>query len=287
MIPAFIPEFEDISTGQTVYSVTLEYNGYAFQQPIYFAAVNNLPITDPGYAFIYSYEDFVYMINSALSTAFSFIAPPVGALAPYFQYADGRFSFVCQRAYYDVGLALPIKVFMNSALNVLMTGLTSYNGNGTTGRDYLINVRDFKNNWYQPSNLAVVTPPDYYIFTQNYDNMAAWNVFKSLRLISTTLPIKKEFIASNTNNALGVLSSVGVLQDFIPIYTSGEIKPSIVQYVANQYHLINMTGHVPVSKLDFRFVWVDSDGIEHPVYIPEGGVCSIEFVFIKKNTFTS
>ncbi len=282
LIPAFIPEFANINTGETVYSVTLEYNGNIFQQPIYFTAVNNLPKTDPAYAFIYSYDDFVYMINNALNTAFGFVLPPAGALAPYFKYSDGRFSFICQRAYYDVGLALPIKVFMNSNLNTLMNGLTTYNGNNTQGRDYLINVRDFKYNWYNPSNLVASTPPDYYIFTQNYDNMAAWNILKSLRLVSNSLPVKKEFI-SNT----GVLSGVGVLQDFIPIYTSTEIKPAIVQYVASQYHLINLTGHVPINKLDFKFVWVDSFGVEHPLIIPNNSVCSIQIAFFKKSTYTS
>lgn len=286
LVPILSVEFQSGSSVNTIYSVTLEYNGLASQNFVVYVPDNNLSTSDDAYPYVYTVDSFLDMINTALAVSHGSIGPPAGSLPPYFQFDSntGLISFVCQRAYYDRGLAIPINVYLNTDLSVLLEGFYgSMLSNATLGENFLMGVTNLRSNWYQPSDVAVATPPLYYIFTQNYPALQTWSPFKSMRLTSTTLPIKKEFIIQDG----GILSGAGVLQDFIPLYNVNEIRPTLIQYTASQYHLINMTGKAPLNKLDFTFVWVDNNGREHNIYIPYGGVCSLQIAFFKKKTFTS
>lgn len=291
-LPVFIPEFQSGSFTNTIYSVTLTYNGNVNRAFVQYSPTSGYPTSSEFYSYVHNYQDFLTMINAAISSAFGSIAPPVGATAPYFQYdpTTSLISLVAQRTFYDETVPLPIRVYLNQPLAVLLSGLDMQNAPfgsipDSQGRDALIRIRDTKNNWYQPSWAPVVSPPNYYQILQNYPSVVSWSPVKSVRLVSNTIPIKREYVVAQ--NLDTQLSGLGVLQTFIPLYNENSGHATAINYVPTQYQLLNMAGHKPIQQIDFQFQWIDGDGIARNVYIPYNAVCSVSFGFLKKNTFTS
>lgn len=292
VIPVFVPTFQPSSFTNTIYSVTLTYNGNTSQTFLIYVPTSGYPTTSEFYPYVYNYQDFVDMINTAMATSFSAISPPFGSQAPYMQFdpVTSLFSLVAQIAYYDSSAAMPINVYFNQPLSVLLEGLdvkVAPNGSipDPQGEDVLVRIHDTKNNWYNPSWVTPSTPPLYYIMMQNYSSLLVLTPFISLRLISNTIPIKKEYIVSQ--NLDTQLSGVGVLQTFIPLFTESMGHATQLTYDPSVLRLLNMAGHQSIQKIDFQFQWIDGSGMAHPVYISYNQVCSVSFAFLKKNTFTS
>lgn len=307
-IPIFIFEaqpFPNLNMDLGIYSVTLSYNGNFSPQTFvtYETTSPNvpkpLPVTasNPNwdrtpYYYVYTYSQFLKMINTALATAFAAIplGAPVGSIAPYFiiDEINERISLVAQRAFYDITLATPILIYINYNLHHFLDGIpiNFLSTNSLNGRDIQFLVRDQKDNWYNPPFLAPATPPDYFIMTQEYPTLINWNSFKSLQMISNSLPIKDEYVPTFQPGTLGALNFQSIVKDFEPLLELGPEARTSVQYQLNSpYQLINLFDTKPLNRIDIGIYWTDEFENKYVVTIPKGSLVTIKLVFIKKSTF--
>src|SRR5581483_3103729 len=249
-IPSLAVKFVSPSVTTTIYTVTLTYGATTSQQSVIFVPTSGVATTDDTYPFVYAYEDFLIMVNTALATAFTAITPPMGAVAPYFQFdpATSLISLVAQTAYYDRTLMSPINIYCNLPLKVLLDGfpgkLSPFGpAPDAAGRDFHFTVANLGNNFYNVSSVPPAYPPANYIMMQNYPSLSAWSPFSAIRIKTNMIPVKPELVIPASGTV--VLGSNAVLQTFFPQFPENQSHSTRIFYVANTYHLINMTGHSP------------------------------------------
>jgi len=290
--------------GATVYSeqtfVTFIPYNTKNPQPPNLSAQNPAPTITP-YYYIFRYTDFLEMVNNALASAFTNLAGltvlPVGSRAPYliFDPATELISLIAQTAHYNqnLGGGSPspinrISIFFNNYLSDLLDGLSyTYNPQTAFGRDYMLNVYNQFNNFYNPPFLAPTIPPEYFSMTQDYRTLVNWNSFKSLQIVSNLLPVRQEIIPrpiDGINN--GRVNTQGILKDFIPLVELGPEARTTVQYSLNgPYQLIDLYGEVPITKIDMQVYWTDQYENQYPLYIDTNQTLTLKMVFIKKASF--
>ena len=315
-IPIFVPEiqsFPNTNVNNTVYSLSLEYNGFTSGETfVQFVSGNpnayvtpisaNSPDADTSsiYYWIYNFQAFIDMVNTTFQTAFTALnvasgGLPVGAVAPYFEFDPSTqlISLVVQRLFYDQTLLNPINIFMNYKLFVYFDGIEiDYLGTGANiylpnGKDVQLIVKDLKNNWYNPSFVVPASPPDYYKMTQNFPNLVTWNVFKSLQITSNMIPIREEY-APSVRDILGGSNTESqvFLKDFEPVLNNGGDSRGILYFVLDgPYQLINLVSTTPLTKLDITMYWVDRFGRKFLLQCPYNQVISVKVVFIKKSSY--
>jgi hypothetical protein len=307
-IPIFIADIQpypNTNVNNTIYSVTLEYNG-TFSPQTFVQFITTTPNASPGlplspthpnasrtfYYYVYFYTDFINMINNALATAFAALpTKPAGSpVAPYLIYDSNteRISLIVQDAFYDQALSLPITIYLNSALYKYLDAIPIIylSNNSPIGQDVYFNVQNNHNNWYFDPALGPPTGvPTLLQMEQEYPLLSAWNDLKTIQIISNLLPINREFITSanirHTGN--GTVNSAGILSDFVPLINLGPEARNTIEFVATgPWRLITMYGSSPVTRVDVSIYWTDQFGGEHLLHIPPGGLVTMKLMFIKK-----
>lgn len=292
----------------TIYSVTVEYKGATGNQ-IYLEHIPEYPfppepLLSPSHPvapksrfyYNYSYQNFITMINNALVVSTIAAGGPLAASGPYpyfqFNAAEQRMELVGRRSnfntynqptdYYDI--------YVNNALATFMQGFEfelQQNIPSPIGKDVQIIIHDCKNNWYNPSWVVPVYPPDYFIMKQEYNTLPTWNMFKTLSVSSNLLPIRREFVPSPQSGNT-VVNGRGILTDFEPITELGSEARIVCQYQPQgAYRLINFTTGVPLTKIDIEIFWTDQYGNQYPLYLYFNQVITMKLGFFKKSTFTS
>ena len=71
-LPVFIPAMQ--STNTTIYSFTMEINGFQYQQFMNYQPQNINPIDPDEYYFIYNYQYLIYLLNTCLSSCLTNLA---------------------------------------------------------------------------------------------------------------------------------------------------------------------------------------------------------------------
>lgn len=309
-IPIMYPEIQpypNTDINNTIYSVTITYGppaGPATQtQQKYVQFVTstinapspasptadkpNVEITD--YYFVYSYINFLTMINTALQTAFNaLVGVPGGAEAPYFIYneADDIISLIAQEQYYSLNQspapANIFKVYCNYALLPFIDGMNVNFGFGVDpdGKNIQFLIQNNHNNIYNTNYLSI---------PQEYDTLPNWNVFQSLSIVSNLLPTRHEFVPAkylSASTQSGVVNSRGILTDFEPVLQNGpEARVNVQYFVQGPYRLINLLTDGPITKIDINIYWVDKKGNEYLLDLPVNSVLTMKLVFIKKSTY--
>lgn len=296
MVAEIVPNQPD--PNKMIYSVGLEYNGIYVQQYLnYVTDTLNVPIplgpsfnpngkqTKTNYYFIHSIQSLVNMFNTALSTAFSLIGAPVGAEAPYFIFdpSRGSFSIVCQTAYYDLSLLLPIKIYLNSSSYSLFIGLPLNKlQNNNIGKDYQIMVNNTKNDFYNPPFLAPTIPPNYFKIEQDFNSLSNWNSLISIVFTSNSIPIRSEQIPG----ADGEANSRPIITDFQPIFTqNGVLRDAAQFFPSGPYRLIDLCSTRELRKFDISVYWSDKNGYLYDLFIAPNETLNIKLLFVKKTIY--
>lgn len=186
----------------------------------------NQQIVTP-YYWVYSYEDLIVMINTALKTAYT-LAGGTGT-TPYFIYTPATQL-----------ISLIVGAEFNSASNAILINypmlqyLNAFNFNAIGGQYYQFVIFGLvnENYAYYPNGQTPPTPPVppptppafidpyYYKITQEYIYLGGWNPIRKILFITNTIPIKKQIVPANSNNANanneGIFSSLPILQEFTP-----------------------------------------------------------------------
>ncbi len=307
-IPILIPEiqrFPNTDVHKTVYSVTLTWtdpnppfttytSGETFvifvsnvpnSQPRAITPQDPNPMKNPSdYYFIYNYRAFIDMINTTFQQAYTNLSVAAGGslpitTAPYitFNGSNNLMTFHCPPEYLGT-LANPINIFMNYKLFTFFDGVEfdflSYQSN----EGVKIKVIDYQGTNFDGTN---------YLMSQQYSSLPNWNVFKSIQIVSSFLPVENEIIPIPSYEDQGLYNTLSIVKDFVPFYESGPEFRSFINFrFEGTYELINMNSNAPITTVDIAVYWLDRYGNRYLVSIPYNQVLTIKFVFIKKSTFT-
>ena len=288
------PQINQLNPNLSEFSVTLEYDGNISQEFIIYVAnntispptgtINELDRSNP-YYFMFSYQQFLFIMNTALSLAFTNLAAkPVGSLAPYMVYDSNErlFSLICEKAFYDLTLALPIKIYINFPLYKLFTGFPVIFTDLNQGRDIQFDVEDYLNNSYQIPNTSPIFPPTLFEIKQNTPSIPNWSPFKSLIFLSNLLPIKPEYTSLSGD------SFIPLLADFEPLkQTSSDLQTNIQFFPQGPLRLVDLQSKSPIYKIDLNIKWIDQYGEPQDIIIPTGDNLSVKIAFLKKSAFNN
>lgn len=338
-LPVFIPQI-DLTSGlvnQTVYSVTLEWTApaggggsgrtYAFQQPVIYVpydltvAPPPLPLTlkalTDQYYFIYSYTQWVSMINTAFTASFAGLlgyitagTTTTGAIAPNavdlanfnaltthapfmeFNPIDLTAIMNAQLEGYSSALANPVKIFFNSALFSLYNTFqfTFYGYTGVTlGRNALLNVNNLNN-----SNVYIVPAVPNWNALQVYQEgstASLLNPITSIVFTTSLIPIVQEntgvprlFSTAGISNSGGLANIAPIITDFVvPFSALNNYRPDITYIPSGEYRLTDLYGTSPLSSVEVSVYWKDTYGENHPFYLGNGSSASLKLMFRRKD----
>lgn len=120
---------------------------------------------------------------------------------------------------------------------------------------------------------------------------SSWSSISTVRLKTTLIPVNYEMspdILTSTTSTAGQntaqLTVVPQVSDFTINQSSVIVTNNIVQFVSEQPRWIDMVGEVPLTAIDFTATWVDTQGVEHPIYCPLGMRFDIKTEFKRKDT---
>lgn len=283
----FVPQVEGGNNGQ--YSVTLQRGGQI--QQVFVTYVNDSVETyaenPKEYYYMYQYQSFVNLINTALDGAFAALGGniPVGSAAPVMLFDSPSKTFTM---YFDetyIG-ANPILVYFNDKLWSLIYGMQHERQNtgiGFTadGRDVLLLVDNYGNNFVDTTFFPLNPPQLYYFLTQEYSTVYNWNPYKRIVLTTGNLPIENEFVKGEENGYRKILT------DFSPSNNVNDERSVYQYFPTSQYRLIDMISNTNLKKINLQVWWQDRNEDLRPIYLPWNSQINIKLGFFNKNLYNS
>lgn len=307
-LPCMIPQ---IKTGQpdinkTIYSFTLKYKTYIYQQYVIFApqdATSKVPTStsfqdnSTGYYFIYSNSYFIRLCNNALLEAYKGLSALVvgagdtlpSAYEPWLAYDPTSSEIImnCDKAGYDLQFVEnPIEIYFNTPCYNLFSSFefTTKTYNDPNGLNFQLNV--FNNLDTNTMDLTNYTAIQCY---QEYPSTSTWSCVQSIILTSSNLPINPSIQASpqvfNSTTSMQINTqnvNVPVISDFeVALNTGKEYKPSI-NYAPYTYRLIDMYGHNAINQINIEAYWKDIYNNQYPLMLNSNTNANIKILFRKK-----
>lgn len=282
-IPIFI---FDPSTD--AYTVELKYKTFT-SGPIgvQYVPHSTLSPGHPKYYYIYTFEAFIQMINTAIETAFTtlggMVSLPAGSVAPWFELdmTTKTLSVVAQQLNYESDIAEPISLSINKLLYTYLGGFfVDYDTNApfTSQTSVTFLFYDQHNNTYTDSTNGVMIRMSSEL---GADALIAWNISRGIAIVTTMIPINQEVMPSPNT----LLNNMGILANFDFFFNANEIRPVVAQYATvGPPKLINLNSNAPVDTIDLKIYWYDGNGNMFPLDVNLNKSCSIRLVFIRKGT---
>jgi hypothetical protein len=270
----------------TKYSVTLN-NTQIF---LTYVPASNLTLTDPDYFFIYSFQQFIDMVNVALASAYTIVGGPANS-PPYMVYdaQTALFSIIAEADYDDT---LNYQLYFNFNLFALFDNFLSIrNGNGTTlGKDVQIIIKNTGNNSVEahPEGYAPPLSKNGWQMSGEYVSTYLFNSVRSLVFISNTLPVANEALnVQNTSTITTGNTNRKILTDFefnIESGLSNNTIRSYVQYIPfGEYRLIDLKSNSPIYCFDTQIYFQTKDLNIYPLYINPNESISMKVLFRSKS----
>ncbi len=274
--------------------IGIKYNNNYYYQNIVYSPDNNLPVpvqNQPSqvitpYYYVYSYQNLLNAINSALVTQYAaFVTANPGApqaspnVAPFIYYnpTTKLFSLVIEQSWATTGSNQALLYGNELLFNYLDAFETYFYGfNQPNGLDYSFQI------YNDPSNLSGTV----YTITQEYSSINNWNSLQKILLTTLSIPIAQEFLP--TMRYASQSSTAPIITDFIPILDGpGETRSVAVYNPTTQYRLVNMLGTTPLMKIDLNLYWSDHENNIYPIYISNGNQASVKIGFFNKKMYNS
>ena len=265
LLPVFVPTFITGSTTETIYNITLTYNGISVTQPIIYSPQNTA--YQQFYNYVFSYDYLCLLINKTFTQALenlqneilinNDLKPPTIKYDPTTQ----LFQITTDTNYYSTNQQNYISIIFNSALNNLF--LFNFLCNAIDNYTLIFNDDGTCN---QPlSTIGNLSPINSIVFT------------------STLFPIKYDaigypniYINSQLQQGYGN-STFNILTDFIAselIFT-----PNIIYTPSGQYRYITLFENQTIQNTNIQVYWLDKSYNLNPIYLPNTGSCSIKLMF--------
>ena len=298
-------------------SITMTYasstKSYEFQQYLTFVPVNvsdtlpSPPLVTVDYSStyydIYSYQNFINMINTAFQSCYAGLSSVAGAggnglptaYAPYFEFDPNAEKAILNADIlgYNNALAYPISIYFNTPLLQLFSSFDAsyYGTNVTNGKNYKLNVYALPNS----GNVYGITQPsviNYLQMYQEYPTLASvGNPISSIVFNSNLIPIAPSMQSlpiiynapASTSSQSANSTVVNMLTDIIvPSDLFTGYKPNII-YNANPYRLISLISNQPLRNYDISVWYKLHSGNLRQFSLATGCCASIKIAFIKKS----
>ena len=294
-------------------SITMTYKSFEYQQYLTYVPANvsdvlpSPPLTtvdyNSTYYDIYSYQNFINMINTAFTAAYNGLTVVAGAggnglptaYPPYFEFDPNAEKAILNADIlgYNNSLAYPISIYFNTPLFQLFSSFdASYYGvNVTNGKNYKFNVYALPNS----GNVYGITQPTVINYLQMYQEYATLasvgNPISSITFNTNLIPVAGSLQAKpiifNAPNSISDQSSNSTVSNMLTdIVVSTELftgyKPNII-YNANPFRLINLVSNQPLRNYDISVYYKLHTGNLRQFYLSPGSCSSLKIVFIKRN----
>lgn len=271
-LPIFIPTMR--SDTQTIYSITMSYNGVFYQQFMDFQPQNLNPVDPDEKLYVYSYQYVIYLVNQCLISCFNglkALEPTLTVSYPTMSFdINTQISFLSiDNNYYGYNEANKINIYMNYPMyylfNSLPAALINTNENGCD---------------YQLNNLIGEKQN---ILTQEYSTVPLWNPVSSVVFTSNLLPICQSQTPPIQIYANGSLTNNNSTSNFLNIVTdfigNDLTFTPFIQYSAEIYRFLSLKNSSSIRDIDLRVFWINKNtGTLKPLYISSGGSCSIKIL---------
>lgn len=246
---------------------------------------------------VYSYQQMVDMINTALATAFATLVTDTGistpTAAPWMEY-DSKTELFTMYAEKDfAGTSTPqnpVYIWFNANLFKIFPSF-NWNNNMGPGATSASNNTDFRlvvqNNGSNLNtskmNPSGTTLSNVYGMVQEWTSLYAWNTFTQLRIVSFNLPATNEAAPALDDN--GNFSTIPMITDFDLPSTEGPDARGQLQYAASgPWRFFELNGVQPITQINLNVEFVDNEGISHKLYILPGTAITIKLAFRKRTS---
>jgi hypothetical protein len=254
------------------------------------------------YYYIYSIDNFLQMINTALEEVFNLVQ------TVYVELAQGVVPrFVWNDNYNKIDLYLseqmiqdnPTNNFfitMNTKLFNLFNTFSSANigsnvGDAETdGTAYALYAR----NDYQPfiSTTVGTQNKNVYVYTQNSSSVPSWCPAQSIEFITHSISVNPSntgapfYIGTNLKTNQNVNAVSNVITDFqIPMTIGTEYTRNLLYYQPQaEYRLFDLVSQQSLQNINVSIAWLDKFGFSHPLLIKYGASASLKLL-LRKKTF--
>ena len=319
-LPIFIPQAQIGQSQQNrlIYSFTLTWKSvlvptktYEFQQNVvYIPSDLSQPLPLPpidfqditsAYYFVFAYQQWVAMLNNALSLCLNGLKNLVLAggenlpsLNPPFLEFDPVAQVMildCDLVGYSDSLINPIKLFANAPMYTLLASFQAISqGYGSS----IINGKNFQFVITNINGTNILTLPTYSAIQmyQEQSSIALLNPISSLVFTTAQLPVIPEMVAtprvfnsdSNLFNTGNNANITPMMTDFIvPFEVGNTYRPNVVYTPSGEYRLIDLYGTSPLSAIEMSVFWKDQFGGLHPFYLNSGCSATIKLLFRRKD----
>lgn len=225
---------------------------------------------------IYSYQEFVNIINVGLTSSFNALKlanPAVTSTeAPYTIYnRDTKtIDIIVQKSY----VADNITLWYNYPLYSFFESYDCVFANNFSNQIKAVNIfiKDLKNNSYDLTH---------YIMPQEFSTLFAWVRYNKIVFTSNLIPVRTEGIASR--NGTGNVTNFNILTDF---ELDRDLNPrSVLQYNNNtEFRYTNLVSNGALRNIDFNIYLQDDKNDIKPLQIAPTKSYSIKLLFRKKDS---
>jgi hypothetical protein len=298
------------------FSANVQYVPFDESQPIPSAPTTKQDFSSY-YYYIYSYQEWILMINTCFQNAFNNlqVAYANWATANIVNITAWNSAFPNNAIPTTLTATAPFMEFDPHSLNAIINGDTQwYNTSNTANKRIDI---FFNNALYQ---LYHTFPSTTTLFNGVYTNKMLMNSFNNFNLFTTTsitylqayqeastavllnpissvvfttglLPVNNELVSVPKSNTIGGVSSGSGAANIAPIITDFQVPFSALdQYIPNiqytpsaEYRLVDMSGTSPLSAIQISVYWKDYYGNLIPFYLNAGCGGNIKIMFRRKD----
>jgi hypothetical protein len=289
------------NTNLSIYNIYLTYGTSTYIQPIIFIQqTKTAPIPPPPnqnsdglqdnqyfYYSIYNYSYFCFLVNNAISIAWTQliadypVLPP--SITPYIKYdpLTTLFSLYTPNNIFNQDYASPAKIYFNGPLFTLFSYFPSYtvNLNSSVVQEIIIN-----------NNNSVVNSSNVNILTQETSSITLFSQIVSIVITSQFLPVVRSQIFNPTLFYGGVIEQLNnntVSQNILLEYslTDNIYNKNIVYNPTAQYRIFELLGENPIFNLDLKFWYRTIYGNLEPIYLNSGAYLSLKIGFFRKDYY--
>jgi hypothetical protein len=248
---------------------------------------------------IFGFDKLLDQMNATLAALFAALAPPPAQTdAPFLAY-DAETQLIS--LYFDGAwrTAGTIELWSNTATHDKLIGLpATFAGFGQpSGKDYRYlftggNVRNAptlvagRRAGFPVSTDSINDPMMF--STQEAITIANWNTTRSIRLLSTSLPmisqIEPQFTNITQQSAFSTASSQ-TISDFLLSNTDNPISDRLsIEYLPTaEFRMIALMGREPIRRIQIQAVYTTLNGQQFPVLLPPSGVFSFKLLFRRRD----
>ena len=252
-LPIFIPQMKDDNSMDAIYSCTMEYNGYIFQQYMPFIPQNISPIEAEEKYYVYNYQYVVYLFNNMMIECIKGLSEltvcPTG-LAPLMYFDINNKIVGIQLDIYNYGYNdnNKINVYFNTHMYSLISTIPASMITQSQGRDFQLN------------NLICDDPS---LLIQEMSTINVWNPISSIVFKSNLLPIYASVTAPIQIYTDGKLSNNNTSYHFQNILTdfigNDMIFTPFVQYAPSIYRFMSLKSNSQIRNIDLQVYWFKRD----------------------------